>query len=73
MEVLTMRSDLVTGVELLLADGQPLILQVNIWSSVELEVAAIRCDLVTGVELMLAEGQPLILQVKIWTTMERRW
>ncbi len=53
-----MRSDLVTGVELLLAEGQPLILQVKIWSSVELEVASMRCDLVTGVELLLAEGHP---------------
>jgi hypothetical protein len=35
MEVVTMRIDLVTGVELLLAEGQPLILQVKIWSSME--------------------------------------
>jgi hypothetical protein len=35
MEVVTMRSDPMTGVELLLAEGQPLILQVKIWSSIE--------------------------------------
>jgi hypothetical protein len=35
MEVVAMRSDLVTGVERLLAEGQPLILQVKIWSSME--------------------------------------
>jgi hypothetical protein len=35
MEVVTMRCDLVTRVELLLAEGQPLILQVKIWSSME--------------------------------------
>jgi hypothetical protein len=33
MEVAAMRCDLVTGVELLLAEGQPLILQVKICSS----------------------------------------
>ncbi len=68
-----MRSDLVTGVELLLAEGQPLILQVKICSSMEMEVVTMMSDLVTGVELLLAEGQPLILQVKIWSSMEWRW
>jgi hypothetical protein len=35
VEMVTMRSDHVTGVELLLAEGQPLILQVKICSSIE--------------------------------------
>jgi hypothetical protein len=35
VEVVAMRSEFVTGVELLLAEGQPLILQVKICSSME--------------------------------------
>jgi hypothetical protein len=35
MEEVARRSDLLTGVELLLAEGQPLVLQVKIWLSME--------------------------------------
>ncbi len=35
VEVMAMKTDLVTEVELLLADGQPLIVQVKICSSME--------------------------------------
>ncbi len=68
-----MRCDLVTGVELLLAEGQPLILQVKIWASCIHGMELVTMRSVTGEELLLAEGQPLILQVKIWSYMEWRW
>ncbi len=48
-----MRSDLVTGVELLLAEGQPLILQVKMVIH-GVEVLTMGSDLVTGAKLLLA-------------------
>jgi hypothetical protein len=51
--VIIMRSDLVTGVELLLAEGQPLILQVKMVIH-GVEVLTMGSDLVTGAKLLLA-------------------